>query len=331
VRQVDGRLGEQRGSRYGEQPAPSELHPFILVDWSTRIPFLAQSLNAPDVSSLDSWTEAELYQYAEEALHDIGGKFQLIVDYDETIALVADQALYGLPALHIATIYAAADGAMLNPSSVSEMEALDDQYEEAASAAAPTHWVGNNLGLGFIRIYPPKNGAGVLVLVFQKHPPDLTPTAPSGGGVASVTYSYPLTGNPTDAHTLTLAGVTYSILESTYTVPQIAAALAALAADDPLCAVTDNPAVGTITIRPRAAGGAPIAVSGSDGNAAASLVIGGAGLNLPEPVGDYLALKSLEQARRRQGDGQLLDAAQAFATLGQLHEKVMAAYYGAGM
>jgi hypothetical protein len=187
------------------------------------------------VAQLGNWTEAELYQYAEEALHDAGGRYVLIAGIDSTTALVANQTLYPTLPNQIATIYASAGGAMLAPSSVAEMEALDDDWEEAA-AADPTRWVGNNLGEEFIAVYPPSNAAGVLTLVYQMHPPNMP---------------VPAAGQPLD-------------------------------------------------------------------------------LNIPAPVGDYLAVKALAQARLRQGDGQMLDAAQAFTMLGGLYEKCFAAYWGDG-
>jgi hypothetical protein len=199
------------------------------VDWSSLIPWMCQSLNAPNVAQLQNWTAAELYQYAEESLRALGGKAQLIVELDESIALVADQAFYEVPAGHIATIYAAADGVMLKPSSVAEVEALDDNYEEAASDT-PTRWIGDSLGLGLIRTYPAPDATGTLTLIFQKDTPDLTAAA--------------------------------------------------------------------------------------------------AEVKIPAPIGDYLSVKALQQARERQGDGQMKDAAAALGLLGGLYEKAAEAYWG---
>lgn len=199
------------------------------MDWSTLFHWMCQSLNAPNAAQLQNWTEAELYQYAEEALHDIGGKFVLVGELDESFALVADQAFYELPTLHIATIYAAADGVYLKPGNVAELEALDDNWEEAASAT-PLRWIGDALGLKIIRVYPPKSATGTLALIYQKHPPDLTPDA--------------------------------------------------------------------------------------------------AEVKMPAPIGDYLSVKALQQARLRQGDGQMLDAAAALGALGGVYEEAMKAYWG---
>ncbi|MBZ5578256.1 MAG: hypothetical protein LAP40_16965 [Acidobacteriia bacterium] len=206
------------------------------MDWSTLTPWIVVSLNASRVEELVDWTEAELYQYAEESFHALGRGLLLIVQYDDSTALVANQGLYPVPALHIVTIYAAADGVTLQPAEVDEVEALDDDYEEAAGVAAPTRWIGNASGLNYLRVYPPKNAAGVLTLIFQMRPPDMP---------------VPATGQPLE-------------------------------------------------------------------------------LKMPAPIGDYLAAKALEKARRRQGDGQMLDAAQAFSTLGQIFERAAAAYWGSG-
>lgn len=146
-------------------------------DFSALMPWICQSLNAADLASLIFWTEAELYQYAEEALHDIGGRFLLIAEFDDSSALIAEQALYPLPFHHIATIFASANGQALKSSTVKEMEALDGNWEDAMSGPV-TRWVADFLGLQFIRVYPPPDGAGTLELIFQSHPPNLTPSAP---------------------------------------------------------------------------------------------------------------------------------------------------------
>ena len=201
------------------------------MDWSILIPWVCTSLNSPSIAELGAWTEDELYTYAEEALSDIAGKFILLAEVDDTIALAADQGLYELPLLHIATIFAAADGIALQPSTVAEMEALDDNWEEAASGT-PARWVGNALGSGFIRAYPPPSIDGALTLIYQSDSPDLTAAA--------------------------------------------------------------------------------------------------AEIKMPAPVGDYLAIKTLQQARIRQGDNQMLDAADTFGILAGVYEKAFEAYWGNG-
>lgn len=205
--------------------------PTETFDFSTLIPWICESLNAENVAALMFWSQDELYQYAEEALHDIGGRFILIAEFDNSAALVADQALYPLPVHHIVTVYASANGQALKSSTVKEMEALDGAWEDAASGTV-TRWIGDYLGLRFIRLYPAPDAGGTLELIYQRHPSDLTATAPK--------------------------------------------------------------------------------------------------IAVPVPVGDYLAVKALEKARARQSDGQMIDAAQAFGTLGAIYERAMEAYWGQG-
>jgi len=205
------------------------------MDYSTLIPWLCTSLNAPNLTELQNWTETELYQYSEEALHDVGGRLLLFVVVDDSTALIANQGAYELAVLHIATIYAAADGVTLKPSTSNEMEMLNDNWEEAASGT-PTRWIGDSLGLKLIRIYPAPGVEGILTLVYHQHPPDLP-------------------------------------------VPEIGE--------------TND-------------------------------------LKMPAVLGDYMAMKTLQQARQRQGDAQMLDVAATFEALGGIYEQCFEAYYGKG-
>ena len=147
------------------------------MDFSTLIPWICTSLNAPSVAELGEWSEAELYAYAEEALQNLAGRVLLLAAYDDSTAIVANQPLYELAAAHIATVFAAVDGVALKPATVAEVEALDDNWEEAASAA-PTRWVGNALGQKFIRLYPPPASGTALQLIFQQQPPAVTAASP---------------------------------------------------------------------------------------------------------------------------------------------------------
>lgn len=199
------------------------------MNWSGLMPWVCASLNSGAVWELLYWTETELYHYAEQALHDIGGRFLLCVEFDGTTALVADQAFYPVPEHHIATIYASANGTFLKPSTVLEMESLDDGWEDASSAP-PQRWVGDTLGLAVIRAYPPPDAPGTLELIYHQHPPDLTPTAPS--------------------------------------------------------------------------------------------------VLMPAPIADYLAVRALQDARERQSDGQMADAAAGFGILAQIYEQAIAGYWG---
>ena len=202
------------------------------MDFSTLIPWVCASLNCASVAELDPWNLTELYSYAEEKLRMAASRYLLFTAFDQTTALVAGQASYELPASHNSTIFAAADGVKLRASTVAELEALDDNWEEAANAT-PDRWTDDVLGLGLIRVYPPPVADGILTLIYQQ-----------------------------DAPTVSAAS--------------------------------------------------PAAV-------------------VPIPVADYLAMAVVEQARSRQGDAQMLDAAKSFASVEQIYEQAFQAYWGEGL
>src|ERR1700733_10967983 len=110
------------------------------MDFSTLIPWICASLNCSSVTQLDPWTLDELYNYAEEKFCGAASKFLLLVKYSSPTALVPGQPLYPLPTDCMTTIFAAQNGVALRPSTVAEMEALDDNWG-AATPATPTRWV----------------------------------------------------------------------------------------------------------------------------------------------------------------------------------------------
>jgi hypothetical protein len=148
------------------------------MDFSTLIPWIATSLNSENVTNLLYWSQDELYQYAETSLGNLTNRFLLIAVFDDTTAIVANQPLYELPTSHIAIIAAAIDGTILKPSTARELEAFDTNWEDAASAT-PTRWVGNALGMGFIRLYAPPASGTALQLLYQQEGPILTAASPN--------------------------------------------------------------------------------------------------------------------------------------------------------
>jgi hypothetical protein len=200
------------------------------MDFSTLIPWICASLNCTSVT-LDPWTLTELYNYAEEKLDVAARKFLLACKYDTSTVLATGQALYPLLPDSQATIMAAANGVMLKPSTVAEMEALDDGWESAPNGT-PQRWVANAQGVTNIRAYPPPNATGVLTFIYQADSPSVTAAAPV--------------------------------------------------------------------------------------------------IAMPTIMGDYLALRVLEQARLRQGDAQMLDCSKAFGNMASVIEKAFEAYWGGG-
>lgn len=107
-------------------------------------------------------------------------------------------------------------------------------------------------------------------------PPSASPTAAAGAtppASFNVTYTYNLVGNPAYIHSLTIAGVTYSIPENGYSAPQIPLVLSLLASGDGNCSVTYVGTGQDIVIQ-AVLPNTLIAVSGSDGNASINLANG---------------------------------------------------------
>jgi len=107
------------------------------------------------------------------------------------------------------------------------------------------------------------------------------PASPAGVGVStpasvtSVTYGYAPVGNSNYVHFLTIAGVTYSLIEDGITDPDaMALQIALLAGADPNCSVTYPGTGNLITVAPILTN-LLIPVSASDGNGPANLLISG--------------------------------------------------------
>jgi hypothetical protein len=107
--------------------------------------------------------------------------------------------------------------------------------------------------------------------------PPASPTAATAGSSPpasfNVTYTYNLVGNPAYIHSLTIAGVTYSIAENGYSGPQIPLVLSLIAGGDANCSVTYDGTSQNLVIQ-AVLPNTLIAVSGSDGNAPINLANG---------------------------------------------------------
>lgn len=108
-------------------------------------------------------------------------------------------------------------------------------------------------------------------------PPPASATVAAGSvpsPVTTVTYTYDLIGDPAYVHSLTIAGVTYSIPENGYSAPQIPLVLSLIAAGDTNCAVTYDGTSQDLVITPIIPN-VLILVSGSDSNPDTALGVGG--------------------------------------------------------
>jgi hypothetical protein len=107
--------------------------------------------------------------------------------------------------------------------------------------------------------------------------PPASPSAQTNPGsttpVLNVVYTYNLQGNPAYVHYLTIGANTYSIAENGYSAAQIPAVLAAIAQNDPNCAVIYDGVSQNLTIQ-ASVPNTIFVVSGSDGNPTTNLGFG---------------------------------------------------------
>lgn len=137
------------------------------------------ALNAADASELEFWSQAELYTYASDALLELAKRYLLLVERDaDSVALVADQVLHPVPARHVATIHLSANLTSLRPAAVREIEALDQNWEAAASGT-PARWAGDAFGTDYVALYPPASAGGTLEWIYQQYSAELTISAPT--------------------------------------------------------------------------------------------------------------------------------------------------------
>lgn len=150
------------------------------LDFSQAIPSLCARLNSRVAGELVFWSEAELYQRASESQKRLARLANLFVMSDESLDVVADEAIVALPARHLATLLVALDGHLLTPASVLEMEAFDCNWEEtlAATNLEVDSWVGDYLGQNFIRLYRIPVDSGNLLMVVALYPEDITAVLP---------------------------------------------------------------------------------------------------------------------------------------------------------
>lgn len=162
-----------------------------MADFTAQVmPFVLRSLNAASVAELEQWSEDELYGYADYQLDAITGDHALVVEaYDgsdvaegatDYAAVVAGQANYLYPDTPVTVIALALDGAPLYPTSVPELEALSDDWENDACGEGekPTRFLLDYLGMSLMRLYPTPSANGRLTIVYIRHNPGVSQAQP---------------------------------------------------------------------------------------------------------------------------------------------------------
>ena len=135
---------------FSNQPAPASAEYINLAQLVTD---LWPPLNASGPADAVFWTEAELYQWLDDALDNLSLGHPVFVVYDKSLAAVNGQAIYTQPTTpeFIATLQADLAGKVLRARNVQQLEALDDNW--LTSAGSPEAFVLDTQGLTQLRLY----------------------------------------------------------------------------------------------------------------------------------------------------------------------------------
>lgn len=121
---------------------------------------LVPQLHSDTVNNLSVWTECELIQWVDESVKRLARITGSFVERDITsISLALDQMRYTLPARHVATLFVTLDDKPLIPTSTTQLEALDPNWENA-DIDTPARWA-EDKELGQLIIYPPPDPPNV--------------------------------------------------------------------------------------------------------------------------------------------------------------------------
>lgn len=157
------------------------------VDAQGVIDRLLPSLGVYKTADLTHWTEAELFEWADEATKRFACKVGSFVVRDTSNAIADDTPQYALPARHVATVHVSLGTAALTVTNREELEALDETWT-ATEDDNPDKWfVEDEENL---RVYPEPTAlsTGSLGLITYQYPVEITSAA------ATVTAPKPLEG-----------------------------------------------------------------------------------------------------------------------------------------
>lgn len=122
------------------------------VNLTTVVGDIWPSLNARGPSDAIFWTEAQIYQWTDEAAKRLACNCGGFVRRNPSLSAVMFQGGYALPVDHVVTLQADLAGLYLRPRNVQEVEALD--YNWPATTGQPKAWLEDTQGLRQFTLYP---------------------------------------------------------------------------------------------------------------------------------------------------------------------------------
>jgi hypothetical protein len=150
------------------------------IAWSDLLDDLYPRLHASDEASLQWWTEAQLRQFANEALQLLSRGARIFVRRNAATNTVNGTRTYALPARHLATLHVAYANVPLQPTDFAHLDALNATASAAACGVGevPKRWYEDTLGVHLhIGIWPTPSAVAVLALLFSEQLDLFTSTA----------------------------------------------------------------------------------------------------------------------------------------------------------
>lgn len=135
------------------------------------------ALGATSLGDLTWASDAELFQWADEAVKRLSHRCGVFVERDTSTSVVALTSQYPVPTGHIDTIHVTLGGLSLRPSTVADLEALDGTW--AVTQGAVKRFSMDADGTGFITLYQVPTTTGTLAWIFHQFPADVTTNAPA--------------------------------------------------------------------------------------------------------------------------------------------------------
>lgn len=138
------------------------------VNLSTAIGALWPSLNAAGPGDAIFWTEAQLYQWMDEAAKRLARKSGGFVRRYTGLSAASSTANYALPSDHVVTLQADLAGTVLKARNVQEMEALDAAW--TTTTGTPKAFLEDTQGVGQLTLAPIPVATGTIGL-FERYTP----------------------------------------------------------------------------------------------------------------------------------------------------------------
>lgn len=131
------------------------------------------ALGATSFNDLTWCTQAELYQFADEAGKRLAHRFGVFVEWNNGTSIAQGLTTYAVPAQHLDTIRAAVGTYRLRASTVRELLALDATWQATSGPVSRFSMDAN--GTQFLTVYPTPIATGVLTVIYHRYLPTIAP------------------------------------------------------------------------------------------------------------------------------------------------------------